>query len=579
MCRRPSRAIYPILLQLLTLPIFSNGAWPQANAVPSSSATNGAKPPAEITSRDETATFKVKVNLVEARVVVRDSRGQAIDNLKQDDFQLLDNGKPVAISRFAIERASTSAAASPAPAGVRAASAAERAQPPTSAVTQRFILYLFDDLHLSLPDLSQVIAAAKKQLQPFPPYERVAIFTTSGQGQLDFTDNSEELLATLNRLRPRSLINQGVTPCPNITYYQADLIENKLDLMATDMAIQDAKDCLLNLDGNSIHAYSRRVLNLGDQEVRLCLDALNGAIHRIAAMPGERVIVLVSPGFMNKDELQKQWDVATRALHSNVVINTMDARGLYTSMPDVSETRSYGPETAGQMMQYTIAEDREDQFILADYADATGGTFFHNNNDLKEGFQRLASPPAVSYLLAFTPQELKLDGKYHNLKVVLKPPAKGTIQARKGYYAPKGPADATEQAKQDIEDAVFSRQEVRDIPIDVHTQFFKSDQQDAKLSVIARVDVRHIHFRKDNGRNNNDLTIVSAVFDGNGNFVAGTQKILQLHLKDETLESKLGSGLVLKSNFDVKPGNYVIRLVVRAEDGQLAAENSSVEIP
>ena len=141
------------------------------------------------------------------------------------------------------------------------------------------------------------------------------------------------------------------------------------------MAIQDAKDCGLTVDGNSIHAYSRRALTVGDDEVRLCLDALNGAIHRIAAIPGERIIVLVSPGFMNKDELQKQWDVAARALHANVVINTMDARGLYTSMPDVSETRPYGPETAGQMMQYTIAEDREDQFILADYADATGGTF------------------------------------------------------------------------------------------------------------------------------------------------------------------------------------------------------------
>jgi VWFA-related protein len=557
-----------------------SAAWPQTNTSSSSPAAgDGAKPSAEITSRDETATFKVKVNLVEVRVVVRDSRGQAIGNLKQEDFQLLDNGKPATISRFAVERASTSAAVSPAQAGAKAASAAGSAQPPASAVPQRFILYLFDDLHLSLADLSQVIAAAKKQLQPFPPYERVAIFTTSGQGQLDFTDNFEELIATLNRLRPRSLINQGVTPCPNISYYTADLIENKQDLMATAMAVQDGKDCLLNVDANSIHAYSRRVLNLGDQEVRLCLDSLNGAIHRIAAMPGERIIVLVSPGFMNKGELQKQWDVANRALHSNVVINTMDARGLYTSMPDVSETRPYGPETAGQMMQYTIAEDREDQFILADYADATGGTFFHNNNDLNEGFQRLASPPAVSYLLAFTPQELKLDGKYHSLKVILKPPTKGTIQARKGYYAPKGPADATEQAKQDIEDAVFSREEVRDIPIDLHTQFFKSNQEDAKLSVIARVDVRHIHFRKDNGRNNNDVTIVSAVFDGDGNFVAGTQKVLQLHLKDETLESKLGSGLVLKSNFDVKPGNYVIRLVVRGEDGQLAAENSSVEIP
>ena len=76
--------------------------------------------------------------------------------------------------------------------------------------------------------------------------------------------------------------------------------------------------------------------------------------------------------------------------------------------------------------------------------------------------------------------------------------------------------------------------------MDLHTQFFKSDQDDAKLSVVARMDVRHIHFRKDNGRNDNDVTVVSAVFDRNGNFVAGTQKILQLRLKDETLDSPPG---------------------------------------
>jgi hypothetical protein len=320
-------------------------------------------------------------------------------------------------------------------------------------------------------------------------------------------------------------------------------------------------------------------LNRHDAEVRLALSILKEVIRRTAAMPGERTIVFVSPGFINPDELSSELESMERALHAKVVINTLDIRGLYTEVPDVSIERLPSPKISGVVQQYDITEHQQDSEILADFADATGGTFFHNNNDLREGFQRLASPPAYSYVLAFTPQNLKLDGKFHKLKIVLKAPAKGTIQARKGYYAPKGPANATEQAKQDIEDAVFSREEVRDIPLEVHTQFFKPDQGDAKLSVVARVDVRHIHFRKDNGRNNTDLTLVSAVFDSNGNFVTGTQKVLQLHLKDETLEARLGSGLVLKSNFEVKPGNYVVRLVVRDEDGQLAAQNSAVEIP
>jgi hypothetical protein len=92
--------------------------------------------------------------------------------------------------------------------------------------------------------------------------------------------------------------------------------------------------------------------------------------------------------------------------------------------------------------------------------------------------------------------------------------------------------------------------------------------------------VRHLRFRKAEGRNRNDLTMVSALFDRNGNFVQGSEKILEMRLKDETLDSRLGSGITLKSSFDVKPGNYLVRLVVRDAEGKLmSAENGAVEIP
>ena len=52
------------------------------------------------------------------------------------------------------------------------------------------------------------------------------------------------------------------------------------------------------------------------------------------------------------------------------------------------------------------------------------------------------APPEYSYLLAFSPQNLKFDGHFHNLKVTVKGPQKLNIQSRKGYYAPKQAADA-----------------------------------------------------------------------------------------------------------------------------------------
>ena len=55
---------------------------------------------------------------------------------------------------------------------------------------------------------------------------------------------------------------------------------------------------------------------------------------------------------------------------------------------------------------------------MAQVAEGTGGEFFHNNNDLKAGFGRLAGSPGA-YILAFAPKDLKPDGKFHQLKVTL----------------------------------------------------------------------------------------------------------------------------------------------------------------
>jgi len=582
--RRPFAGLFVlalyVLAALLSLPALAQTAT-TPSTTPESTAQPTDKSAPEVSSREETTTFKVKVNLVEVRVVVRDAAGHAIGTLKQEDFQLLDNGKLQTISKFSMEQAGQNRP-------IYHDLANGPGEPPPAnpqVVPQRYIAYLFDDIHLSVSDLAQSRNAAEHQLQTLQPGDRAAIYSTSGQAQLDFTDDRAQLTATLNRLQPRPIANTSVTPCPNISYYMADMIVNKNDPQATAVATQDLIDCGASVGPYSqasiqmqVRADARQELIAGGQEVRLSLGTLQAVVRRISVMPGQRIIIMVSPGFMNTESLLEQSELMDRALHSNVVINTLDARGLYTNMPDASVSRPPTASIAGLVQQYRTAELSADADVMAELAYTTGGTFFHNNNDLGEGFQRLAAQAEFSYLLGFSPQNLKTDGHFHKLKVTLKSPAKGAIQARKGYYAPQGATDPADQAKQAIEEAVFSQEESREIPVEVHTQFFKPDDNDAKLSVVVHMDVRHIHFRKVNGRNDNDVTVVSAVFDRNGNFVTGNQKVLQLRLKDETLEGRLGSGISLKSSFDVKPGNYVVRLVVRDEDGQLSAQNSAVVI-
>ena len=67
--------------------------------------------------------------------------------------------------------------------------------------------------------------------------------------------------------------------------------------------------------------------------------------------------------------------------------------------------------------------------VMAELADGTGGVYFHNSNDLQDGFRRLAAAPEFLYLLDFSPKSFKLNGTYHQLKVVVHPHGL-TVQAR-----------------------------------------------------------------------------------------------------------------------------------------------------
>ncbi len=434
----------------------------------------------------------------------------------------------------------------------------------------------------------QVRKAAQRHFaSTLQPTDRAAIFSASTQTSLDFTDDRAKLNDTLQRLLPRPKLDT-THDCPPMTYYMADSIQNRNDSQSIAAAEADLMACASLPPQTTaqqleqmVRAVVSRVLSQGDFENQLVLSAIRDAIRRTSGMPGERSIVLISPGFfLTNDYRHDESALMDLAIRSNVRIAALDARGLYTdSGYDVSQV-SYDSNATRIRAQI----ERESALVggdtLAEFADATGGIFFHNNNDLEAGLNRVAASPEFVYLLGFAPQNLKYDGSFHGLKITLADPTGLNTQARRGYYAPRKKIDAQEQAKQDIEEAVFSREEMHDIPVELHTQFFKVGDGDAKLAVISRIDLQHLHYRKVDGRNQDNLTIVSVLFDRNGNYVTGLTKTLEMRLKDETLENRLRNPVTLKTSFDVKSGNYLLRLVVRDSEGQaMAAQNAVVEIP
>lgn len=549
---------------------------------------------AEVATHDAPTTFKVRVNVVLVRVVVRDENGKIVSNLKKEDFQLFDNRKPQVISSFGVETPETAAIKTTTArkaSGEEAIATDSGITPrPVTNLPQRFVAMVFDDVHLAMSDATFVRDAATRFFNAMAPTDRVGIYTTSGQVAQEFTDSHEALQKTLLQIVPRPrATNSSFHDCPDIDYYEAYLIQDQHDSQALAVATEDAVQCAYNGDerqqmaaGQLAQTAAMRMVSDGDADTLYAYRHLDDIARRLAVMPGQRVMVLVSPGFLQTQETLEASELIDRATHGNIVINTIDARGLYVPDlgGDIASPAHDSARTAGLKSMYRTTGQSMQADVLGELADGTGGTFFHNRNDIDEGMREAGVAPAISYLLGFSPQNLKLNGSYHTLKVTLTNRKKLALQARRGYYAPKTTQDPSEAAKEEIQEAIFSQDEMHDLPMDLQTQFFKQDASQAKLSVVTRFDVKGIHFRKAEGRNLDSLTIATAIFDENGNLVTGGEKILEMKLLDATYDQLSRTGLTVKSSFDVKPGTYMVRLVVRdAEGTEMAARNGAVVIP
>jgi VWFA-related protein len=452
-------------------------------------------------------------------------------------------------------------------------------------IPERFIALTFDDVHLLTGDVAPMRTAANGFIDSIGPSDRVGLFTTSEVVTQDFTSNKELLKQALLKVMSRAHSTKGT--CPDVSYDMAIEV-SKGDPIASAVLYQQTLACAPGLTPFAIEALIsaalRAALELGEAENRNVYSELESVLRLLASKPGERVILLASPGFPLDPSgtlIYESSAFEDHANRSNVVINTIDARGLYTpDFGDISERYAQPAQVAGQSASVLLAIQTEKQFVLGDLAYGTAGRFFHNSNDLEGGLKQLGIVPEVSYVLGFSPQNEKMDGHFHALKVTLTGRQKYAVQARRGYYTPKKVDDPQEAEKQEMQDAVFSKDEISDLALTLQTQYFKTGDAGARLSVVSHIGLKDLRFRMADGKHYNELNIATVIFDDDGNYLTNGGKIVKLRLLDSAFEKWCSTGLTVKSSFDLKPGKYVIRQVVRDSEGaQMAARNGIVVIP
>src|SRR6266702_109088 len=204
-----------------------------------------------------------------------------------------------------------------------------------------------DDVHLAFEDLARARDAADHQITAAgQPGDRAGIYTTSGQTTLDFIDDRAKLHETLEKLRPHPVGRSGVRECPDVSYYMADLIQTQHDSQALQVATLDALACAFGNDPMFLQqaqqlaqATVQRMLSVADAETQYSLRLLAEIVRRMTLLPGQRSMILISPGFLITDRQSQMSEILDHAVRANIVVNSVDARGLYASPPggDISQ--------------------------------------------------------------------------------------------------------------------------------------------------------------------------------------------------------------------------------------------------
>jgi VWFA-related protein len=394
-------------------------------------------PPSNAETQYSAPSIEVNVNRVLVPVVVRNKEGHTVGNLTKENFRAFDNEKERPISGFFVERRGPGNEQNGADSKSRTSQATS-----DQALPNRILVFLFDDLHLSYEDIARSTKAASAALAvALGDSDIAAVVSTSGKTNSGLTRDPAKLREALTALRPQGLYRTYASDCPQMDYYQADLIQNKHDNEALQDAIRQVMfNCNPNLPSNLAQrvaeAAASRVLTLGSQDVRATYAATEEFVRRIATMPGQRTMIVISSGFLALEQESRTQEsrLINLAAQSNVTISAIDARGLYTASlmaSDNTQNRILDVVEDYRRRSMHFAENS-----MGELAEGTGGRFIHNSNDLEAGFKTLANAPDTIYVLELSLDSIKMDGSYHRLKVKLNQGG-FDVSARHGYFVPK----------------------------------------------------------------------------------------------------------------------------------------------
>jgi VWFA-related protein len=411
MLSRTSRSLSLLLLPLLTASLVAGQGAPAPSTPP-------------------TFSEQIEVNVVNVDVYVADAQGHPVTDLKREDFQLFEDGKPVELTNF---YAMAGAASNPA----TASSAIANGAPATPATDtrpeeQRLSLVVFvDDVNTGAHSRNRVLGQLQEFLKrELTPGDRVMLirFQSSLDVRRPFTTDISQVQKDIAALETLSAHGGE----------EASYREANQDIMA-DAAEAFGSGCDQALEA-AVKSYADYQNHVLDSSLR----ALDSVVSAVAPVPGRKAILYVgegmsaNPGFEGFQALGA-CNGKMGSMSGFLSAQTYDSRAKFndvTGHASRNRVAFYTLETsasqAGVLSERDAMENRQES--LRRLAEGTGGRAMLDTADARRALSLMAADLANYYSLGYRPSRGG-DGIDHKIEVKLK--RKGAIARYRQWYRDK----------------------------------------------------------------------------------------------------------------------------------------------
>ncbi len=555
-------------------------------------------------------TFQVEVNYVDIDALVTDERGNIVSDLRKEDFELLEDGKPQDISTFSLvdipmpSASARSVAATPAVADVKS-----NAQP----ISGRLYVIVMDDLNVA-PLRSKVVVQAARQFveRYFGPDDIAAITYTSGRtdaGQ-EFTSERALLLASIDKFLGRKLRSTVIEKADQ--YFQQHLKEleiNAPDTTDPDYIQQEPRSGTVR--GPS--GYSDITTDADDFERGHRAQQVLGTLRRLANYMGgirgrRKALLMFSEGIdypiydifgsqAATGVITETREAIAAAARGNVSFFAIDPRGLVGMTSETIELNAPADAHLGFDAKGLLADMYLSQDSLRTLAAETGGYAAVNSNNVSTALSRIVRANSTYYVLGYYPAAVPRDGRFHKIDVRVKRPGL-RVSARKGYVSPR-PLTAAEQTEQQRirerargkSGSAQTSDELRQIlnhplqrnglTLTVQASPFKGPSRQASVALAVELDANRLHFTEQPNKTFADgIELSLFALDERGKLHGGNFFQFNLALRPETYQRVRESIVRMNPRVELPPGRYQLRVGVRESGaGEMGTVFYDLQVP